>query len=744
VSGQQSWSEDGLGPAAASSGTSGTSSSGRARRRDIEGLRALAIAGVVVYHARPSVLGGGYVGVDVFFVVSGFLITGLLWRELEASGSISASRFYAARARRLLPSSALVTASTVIASALLLSPLQVEAVVKDALAASFYVANYRFALESSNYLTAGGPLSPLQHYWSLGVEEQFYLLWPLVLLAGSLVWSRRGRAPSRLAAALVVGAVALASFALCWHLTATDEPWAFYALPSRAFELALGGLVALGERRLARLPRDVAAAAGWVGLALIVVSMTRFDAGTAFPGSAVLAPVLGTAGVIAAGCARPAFGPGRLLDLAPLQWLGGISYCLYLWHYPVLVLAPDVLGHPLAPAQSVVAVAFALALAVLTSILVEQPLRYSTWLNLQRGWSLVTGGALSVAAAAIAVLVLASLPSLAGTGTVNVAALSSRLGPPFDAGRHADRHHAADPARPARHLSPNEARIAALDARIEAVVAASANEVVPSNVQPPLATASADEPSPMWDGCFDGFTDTEVNSCDYGDTASSRSIVLFGDSHAMMWFPAIDAIANQRHYQLVALAKATCPPLDLEVFSPDLDEWYWQCDTWREAAVARIEALHPAVVILGFSREYGVSNDQVLVYGTAWMNGLAEMIRTLRATGAKVVVMGPVPYPPFLVPDCLAAHLDNPWVCSMPDKAPWYVVQGVAAEEKVVEAAGGSYVDVQPWFCTTKTCLTLIGNIVAYRDDNHITATYASWLTPAVAAVLDLETDGEL
>ncbi|HTX01326.1 MAG TPA: SGNH hydrolase domain-containing protein, partial [Acidimicrobiales bacterium] len=257
---------------------------------------------------------------------------------------------------------------------------------------------------------------------------------------------------------------------------------------------------------------------------------------------------------------------------------------------------------------------------------------------------------------------------------------------------------------------------------------------------------SADEPAPMYDGCFDSFTDTDVDvgACQYGDTASSRSIVLFGDSHAMMWFPALDAIAEQRHDQLVALAKATCPPLDLEVFSPDLDEWYWQCDTWREGAVAEIEALHPAVIVLGFSREYGVSNDQVLVYGSAWMNGLAEMIRTLRSTGADVVVIGPVPYPPFDVPDCLAAHLYNPYVCSMPDKAPWYDAAGVAAEEKVVQAAGATYVDVQRWFCSAATCYTLIGNKVAYRDDNHISATYASWLAPALAAELELDTHDKL
>jgi peptidoglycan/LPS O-acetylase OafA/YrhL len=719
------------------------------RRRDIEGLRAVAIAAVVAYHARPSALSGGFVGVDVFFVVSGFVITRVLWRELDECGRISARRFYAARARRLLPASALVIVATVVASALVLSPLAVRSVAKDAVTAAFYVANYRFAAEASNYLTAGGSLSPLQHYWSLGVEEQFYVLWPLLLFGASLAW-RSGRRPSRLVAGAVIAVVAVASFALCWHLTAVDEPWAFYALPTRAFELATGALLALAEPRLGRLPPEVSAAAGWAGLVLVAAAATRFGPGTAFPGSAVIAPVLGTAGVIGAGCAGPRLGAGILLERRPMQWLGAISYSLYLWHFPVLVLAPEVIGRPLDLTATCVGVGLAVALAVITTVLVERPVRFSARLSPRWGLSLLTGGALSCAAAASAVLVSTSLPTLARTGPTHLASLAAPVGPAGVAtnGRRAagsSRRRATDGRLPSPALRADEALAASIAARVQATVEASAHATaVPADIDPPLAEASADEPPPFYDGCFDGFTDTTVHACEYADTAARRSIVLFGDSHALMWFPAIDAIADQHHLELVALAKATCPPLDLEVFSPDLDEWYWQCNSWRKAALARIDALHPALVVLGFSREYGVGNDHVLVYGPTWMRGLAEMIHSLRATGARVVVIGPVPYPPFLVPDCLAQYLDDPTQCSMPDESPWYDSAGVAAEESVVRRAGASYIDVQHWFCTAQRCLTMIGGIVAYRDDNHVSATYARWLTPAFAAELAVVTGGSL
>jgi len=239
------------------------------RRRDIQGLRAVAVLAVLLFHAGVAGVTGGFIGVDVFFVLSGFLISGALWRELAATGRVRLAAFWARRARRLLPSAALVGITTVVASALLLSPLRGRSVVRDALAAALYALNYRLAAQGTDYLSLDAAPSPLQHYWSLGVEEQFYLGWPLLLLVAALAGRRRrsARAPVLAAVVAVVGVVAVASFAVSLHLTDASQPFAFFSLPSRAWEFAVGAAVALAAGRLRGLRPGVAAVLGWCGLA---------------------------------------------------------------------------------------------------------------------------------------------------------------------------------------------------------------------------------------------------------------------------------------------------------------------------------------------------------------------------------------------------------------------------------------------------------------------------------------------
>ena len=344
-------------------------------------------------------------------------------------------------------------------------------------------------------------------------------------------------------------------------------------------------------------------------------------------------------------------GPGRLLGLAPMRAIGAVSYTWYLWHWPALILAPFVLGHQLELGQKVGIGLFSLLLAALTTVLVEQPLRRSAWLSAGKARSLLAGGALSLGAAAMAVAVVAAVPPPVGSGHASVVRLSAARDP----------HSRSSPT-----VSPAVSAADSLNTQVNKQVYESlANPNVPANLTPSLVDAAADLPVPEDDGCFNSFTDASVHSCLYGDTTSAKTIVLFGDSHALQWFPAIDSLANQQHDALVVMAKATCPPVDVPVYSPELGRSYTECDEWKTAELARMATLHPAVVILGFSREYGIANDHVIVDGPAWLSGLTEMITTIQKdTSGRVVLMGDDPYPQQNVPQCLSENLSNtPILC---------------------------------------------------------------------------------
>jgi peptidoglycan/LPS O-acetylase OafA/YrhL len=360
-------------------------------RPDVEGMRAVAVGLVVAYHAGWGLFGGGFVGVDVFFVLSGFLITGLLADELQRSGSLSFVRFYGRRIRRLLPMSALVLISTAVAFSFVISPLDRPALTGDIRSAVFYIANWHFAGQALNYQTDPSS-SPVLHFWSLGVEEQFYIVWPLLLI---LVAGRAARrhdpegARRRMFAALAV--LAIASFVVSVVLTGRSAS-AYYGLHTRAWELAAGGLLALGLPWVTRLPRAALALGGWIGLAVVVGSAIVMGATTPFPGSAAAVPVLGTVLMIAAGVGTTAdAGVSRLLSASWLTYVGRISYGWYLWHWPCLIFVRVLSGASITANDvgvtvhvwagwTVLAVVVSFGLASVSHHVLENPVRRSTWL----------------------------------------------------------------------------------------------------------------------------------------------------------------------------------------------------------------------------------------------------------------------------------------------------------------------------------------------------------------------------
>jgi peptidoglycan/LPS O-acetylase OafA/YrhL len=701
-------------------------------RPDIEGLRAIAVLGVVLFHADVPGIGGGYVGVDVFFVISGFLITGLLWREANTTGTVRLRGFYGARARRLLPASAAVGIVTMVASAVLLPLGQARAVIDDGIASALYVSNYWFIAEDVNYFNVAGhlPPSPFQHYWSLGVEEQFYLVWPALIL-GTAWLIRRARRRTRTHATasqrpylVVLAAVAAVSFALSFVVTYVMPAMAFFSLPTRAWQLAAGGLVALTAVQWRRLAPRAAAITGWAGLALILLACTRLSATTLYPGIAALLPTLGAVLVIGAGCATPAQGCGRALGIAPLRAIGRISYSWYLWHWPVLVLAPALLGHPLGLPARLAAALLSAGLAVLTLRFLENPLRFADPIRRSAWASLGLGGAATAIAVCVGVVLLDVVPIPVGHGAPGTPLTVTATPPP-----------------PGAPPEAYDAEVRQAFAQVQAAVAASADlQAVPANLDPPLADTSAERAAYSFDGCVRDFFEGGQPECATGDTASSTTVTLIGDSHAAMLIPAFRQIAAQRRWRVETLAKAGCPSVDVPITNPlrRLADGFQHCEQWRGQILDRLRAEHPRLVVVSVWRQYGAGNwtPGFKSYDPAWIDSLNRLVQLLRGTGTRVLVLGPIPDPQSVVPVCLSGHLDDATACS-PSRSTAVNQPGITAEAAATAAGGGQYADLTDLFCTTARCPVIVGNTLVYLDWSHVTLQYSRLLAPAIGALAD-------
>ncbi|HEY0530653.1 MAG TPA: acyltransferase family protein [Actinoplanes sp.] len=665
-------------------------------RADIEGLRAVAVLLVVLGHVGLRFVPGGYVGVDVFFVISGFLITSLLVGEVESTGRLSIPRFYGRRAVRLLPAAVLVLVVTLVAARLLLPVVRLGSFAKDALAATGYVANLRFAFTGTDYLSADQSPSPFQHFWSLAVEEQFYLFWPLLIL----VVGRRKRL-----LALILGIVVAGSFALSVSETARSAPWAYFGPHTRVWELGVGALLALwmtAKKRRTPVVYSAPPRTGWgwsvaglTGLAMIILAAARFDDNTAYPGWHAAIPVAGAALLLAADGA----GVGRLLTLAPLQTVGRLSYSWYLWHWPILVIVPT---HNTWQRLAVAAVA--LGLAALTHRFVERPIRH---LRDRPRRALGLGAGLSATAAVVA-CALVVLPH-----AIPVGAKQPDLRATLAA--------AADPG-------------AALAGLIEQ---SRGLDVLPANLQPKLTRAAHDRAS-VWDnGCHVDVPVTAApNGCVFGDPNSTTTVVLFGDSHAAQWFPALDLIAQQRHWRLVSMSKSSCSAADLPLWHDTLKRPYTECEAFHRSAIARITAIRPALVVIGSSFNYRPAYpeaDEGKQWKTAWDRTFGE----LTATGAKVAAIADTPYMSQSVPECLAKP-ENQKHATNCRRSLHSALRGLV-QRQVFLAYGVSgparIIDPITWFCGD-ACPAVVGDTLVYRDSNHMTTTYSKALAPLLAAAL--------
>jgi peptidoglycan/LPS O-acetylase OafA/YrhL len=368
-------------------------------RTDVEALRAVAIFLVVAFHCHIEELPGGFIGVDVFYVLSGYLITGLLVNEAERTSGISLLQFYARRVRRLLPASSLVAVVTLIVGALVFAPRELNLTARAAWANALYVSNLFFAHNSPDYFAARATFNPLLHTWSLAVEEQFYLLWPCLLVMALVVWR------SRAALIAMVLSLTVLSLALSVWLTGDHRVVAFYELPARAWEFGIGALAVLLPPGSPNLSAKSWLAMGWFGGALILGSSLLLTSSMAFPGYIALLPVVGTALTLKSGAEQPRRGIGACFEASPLQKLGGLSYSWYLWHWPFLVFTAALIPGASTFAREIAAAA-ALGVAYLCHRYLENPIRRNGYLIKHAPLSLAMGAATAAVCLAAALIAL--------------------------------------------------------------------------------------------------------------------------------------------------------------------------------------------------------------------------------------------------------------------------------------------------------------------------------------------------
>jgi hypothetical protein len=515
--------------------------------------------------------------------------------------------------------------------------------------------------------------------------------------------------------------VAVASFITCLWMTRAHPTGAFYLLPARMWELAIGGLVAVGDSAWRLVSPTARGVAAWIGVAGVATAVLRFDGSIEFPGSAALLPVLGTALiVIGGGTGAASFAPVAILRHRSLQWIGRRSYAIYLWHWPALVLAEAKWG-PLSLGQRFVAISLAVALAAASLRLVEDPVRHSTWVTSRPNRGLILGASLCATVALVGAISLA-VPRRLATRTVAAAPVlvldaSTTTTTPGSTG-------ATAAATLANGLVGND--LATLVAANQVVLAQGlTTSAVPSNMRPSLAKLFDDRPAVYGDGCVAIGVDDKLKPCRYGNTSSPVKIVLLGDSHAAQWFPPLRAIADRNGLELIVLAKGGCPAASVSIPTATLAR---TCPIWRDKAVQFIANEHPDLVILTGSRHYPNTDDE-------WRAGFNTTITRLKALTPRLLVLGDNPDSRDDPATCLSAHLNDVGSC-VNHRVKAVETGKLEAERAVAEQTGVRFVDTSDWLCTATDCPLIIGDILMFRDINHLTTVAADWFTPMLEAIV--------
>jgi peptidoglycan/LPS O-acetylase OafA/YrhL len=693
-------------------------------RADIQGLRAVAVGLVALDHANVGPFDGGFVGVDVFFVISGYLITSLLLREADRTGRVSLRDFYARRARRILPAALLVIVATLLLSVLFLDGAAALLVGEQAVWATFFAANIKFAIDSTDYFAADQPASPLQHYWSLAVEEQFYLFWPLILLAVLLLLRKRMGGPHK--PAILVLLVATAG-SVAWSLYSTGHSplSAYFSTTARAWELAIGALGAAAMPYLARIGPTPRAAASWAGVAMIGWAALAYEPATPFPGYAAALPVVGAALLLIGGHgAVRSWGPQGLLSIAPMRRIGDWSYSLYLWHWPLIIVAAYI-WEPVSGWRGVAVLVVATALSAATYRWVETPFRVAPVLTKKergRTRSLLLYPA----------MVVVVLPTVAVANHV-VESNVTDGGPAISLSDYGQ-----TPGEPNAKLSKDP-----YVALVEASVLAAQNGMeMPANLSPNPLELKQSVPD-LGDCEYFGVAVEDLSLCPRGDVDADRTMVLIGDSHARQWIPALERIAEEEGYLAYFLVREGCPAVDQTPWKANGEGPQYDCADFQDWAAETVRELRPAITLMGtdanergYADEEGDHVDDDETIAEMVESGMVAQIERIKPYSDRTVILGDPPIHEISPVKCLTTRNPTLEGCLSPPEPRSMVM--AEATHRAADTAGAEFLVTEQWFCWDGLCPTVVGRLVTHRDVEHISIPYAEYLAPEIKRTLGL------
>ncbi|KQX08051.1 MULTISPECIES: acyltransferase family protein [unclassified Leifsonia] len=675
---------------------------------EIQALRTVAVLLVVVYHLWPGYLPGGYIGVDVFFVISGYLITAHIIRQVVDKGSFSLTGFYVRRIRRLLPAALVVLAVVGIATFLWAPQTLWNDTGKQIVASAFYVENWALVVNSVDYLGAAVESSPVQHFWSLSVEEQFYLFWPILIAATWFVIARSGGARTRLGLALA--GIAVASLAFSVIATYSDQSSAYFNTFTRVWEFAIGGVLAVFAARL-RLRPWQSIAASWAGLAAILVSAVLYTSNSLFPGWIALLPALGTAAVIAAGHADGRLSLAPAMRSRPVQFVGAISYSVYLWHWPLIVLLPIMLERALDTPLRIALLFGSLLVGWLSKKYIEDPFRSGTI-----SWR---SGAATPNPAVRPRVVFA----MAAAGMIVVASIG------------------------AAQWATSEARIAQSEAAMRAVVDPAgtpcfgAAAAVPGSGCAPATTSDGVLPDPIIarddgaaDGCQQSSGSTEVLVCSFGSKEpGALRVALAGDSHAGQWMGALKTLAVESGWHLDTYLRSGC---GLAKLPGSAIGGAQRCAEWNGKALRAIVGEHYDAVIVSTRSSVVGGGAKPESQQAADASAMVGAWTDIQESGADVIAIHDIPQPAnggvYDTPTCVMENPD-PTACATTLSASLVTDPQVTAARTLGSV---EVIDLSPYFCIDDSCPAVLGGVLVYGDGNHMTALFADTLTPYLGAEL--------